>query len=149
MCTFQQLAAVSTVVFRNCPASVAQVEEIWQCKHIAALCVCCAGYNADNHMKLVLPSCGRVNGVPACASNQLLSQTLRQEWNFTGFVVSDCGAVTDVALHHHYVTNISAAVAATTRAGCDLNCDGNPAACCLNITVEAWLHPVIAITLKY
>ena len=32
-----------------------------------------------------------INGVPACANRELLGDLLRGEWNFTGFVVSDCG----------------------------------------------------------
>ncbi len=32
-----------------------------------------------------------INGVPACANRELLTQLLRGTWNFTGFVVSDCG----------------------------------------------------------
>jgi beta-glucosidase len=31
-----------------------------------------------------------INGVPACANRELLGDLLRGEWNFTGFVVSDC-----------------------------------------------------------
>ena len=31
-----------------------------------------------------------INGVPSCANRELLGDLLRGEWNFTGFVVSDC-----------------------------------------------------------
>ena len=34
-----------------------------------------------------------VNGVPACANPKLLTDILRKEWNFQGYVVSDQGAI--------------------------------------------------------
>jgi hypothetical protein len=34
-----------------------------------------------------------VNGVPGCASTDLLQKRLREQWGFQGYVVSDCGAV--------------------------------------------------------
>ena len=34
-----------------------------------------------------------INGVPACANKMLLTDVLRKEWNFTGYVVSDQGAL--------------------------------------------------------
>ena len=35
----------------------------------------------------------RINGVPACANRKLLTDILRNEWNFKGYVVSDQGAL--------------------------------------------------------
>ena len=32
-----------------------------------------------------------INGVPSCANRELLTDLLRDNWNFDGFVVSDCG----------------------------------------------------------
>lgn len=32
-----------------------------------------------------------INGVPACANRELLTDLLRNTWKFDGFVVSDCG----------------------------------------------------------
>ena len=37
-----------------------------------------------------------VNGTPGCASADLLQKRLRDEWGFQGYVVSDCGAVSDI-----------------------------------------------------
>ncbi len=51
--------------------------------------VCGCSYNA-------------VGGVPACASEALLGDTLRRRWKFSGFVVSDCGAVEAAAWPHRY-----------------------------------------------
>src|SRR3954463_3532838 len=35
----------------------------------------------------------RIDGEPACANTHLLADLLRGEWGFTGYVVSDCGAI--------------------------------------------------------
>ena len=34
-----------------------------------------------------------INGIPACANKKLLTDIARQEWNFTGYIVSDQGAI--------------------------------------------------------
>jgi beta-glucosidase len=47
---------------------------------------------------------------------------LRGEWGWDGFVVSDCGAIADINVGHHYVGNMSVAAAAGILAGTDVNC---------------------------
>lgn len=47
----------------------------------------------------------RINGVPACANYELLTNILRQQWKFDGFVVSDCGAVENVYKTHHFANS--------------------------------------------
>ena len=37
-----------------------------------------------------------LNGVPDCASSFLLTDLLRKQWGFEGYVVSDCGAIGDI-----------------------------------------------------
>ena len=64
----------------------------------------------------------RVNGVPSCASEWLLSKVLRDEWNFKGYVVSDCGAIMDMVDGHKYVETEEEAAALAVKAGCELNC---------------------------
>ena len=51
-------------------------------------------YNSVSALELELNEhdlCLQINGVPACANRELLTEVLRNKWNFTGFVVSDCG----------------------------------------------------------
>ena len=43
-----------------------------------------------------------VDGSPACASTMLLQQTLKRDWHFNGYIVSDCAAITDVAAGHKF-----------------------------------------------
>src|SRR6266850_4073717 len=38
----------------------------------------------------------RTDGEPCCANKRLLTDTLRKEWGFAGYVVSDCGAIEDI-----------------------------------------------------
>jgi beta-glucosidase len=63
-----------------------------------------------------------VDGVPACASSDLLQARLRDSWGFQGYVVSDCGAVTDITNGHRYAPTLVDATAAAVRAGTDLSC---------------------------
>ena len=41
-----------------------------------------------------------VNGIPACVHKFLLTDVLRNEWGFKGYVVSDSHAITDVIDNH-------------------------------------------------
>ena len=60
--------------------------------------------------------------MPSTAFLPVLTEVLRNEWGFNGYVVSDCGAVKDIVENHLYVdSNVAASVAALT-AGTDLNC---------------------------
>ena len=63
-----------------------------------------------------------VNGVPGCASPDLLQARLRDQWHFTGYVVSDCGAVGDILRGHHFTSTIGGAAVAAVKAGTDITC---------------------------
>jgi beta-glucosidase len=65
-----------------------------------------------------------VNGIPACASGELMEQHLRRAWGFKGFVVSDCGGAANIyrADSLHYTKTPEEAVAAGFKAGMDLIC---------------------------
>jgi beta-glucosidase len=76
----------------------------------------------EGHAASVMCSYNRVDGVPACASSFLLQQNLRGSWGFQGYVVSDCGAVTDIVEGHKYKPTMAEAAAAAVRAGTDLTC---------------------------
>ena len=41
-------------------------------------------------------------GTPVAKSKELLKGILRDEWNFNGFIVSDCGAISNLTAKKHY-----------------------------------------------
>ena len=63
-----------------------------------------------------------VNGIPGCASADLLQKRLREEWRFQGYVVSDCGAVNDIHRNHKFTPTLGEAAVAAVKAGTDLTC---------------------------
>jgi beta-glucosidase len=63
-----------------------------------------------------------VDGTPGCASADLLQKRLREEWGFQGYVVSDCGAVSDIWRNHKYTPTLGGAAVAAVKAGTDLTC---------------------------
>jgi beta-glucosidase len=66
-----------------------------------------------------------INGIPACANSKLLTTILRDEWNFTGYVVSDMGAIENMITQHHYYTDLLETVAGCVNAGCNLELSAN------------------------
>lgn len=70
----------------------------------------------------VMCSYNSVNGVPSCANKFLLQEILRDQWNWNGYVVSDCGAIGYVYRPHKYMPSPATAVSASLKAGTDLNC---------------------------
>jgi len=63
-----------------------------------------------------------VDGEPACANTMLLQDRLRKDWGFNGYVTSDCAAITDIAVGHHYSPDLEHAAVAAVRAGTDTSC---------------------------
>jgi beta-glucosidase len=63
-----------------------------------------------------------IDGAPACASDMLLQKTLHDEWKFTGFVTSDCWALTDIWKGHKFAPDEEHAAALALRAGTDTSC---------------------------
>jgi beta-glucosidase len=76
----------------------------------------------EGHVASVMCAYGSVNGAPACASDFLLKQTLRESWGFKGLVVSDCGAVADIWKTHHYVHGQVNGASTAIDSGTDLAC---------------------------
>ena len=70
----------------------------------------------------VMCAYNRFEGVPCCGSNELLQDILRNQWKFTGYVTSDCGAVSDFAKYHKTHSNDVEAVADAVLNGTDLEC---------------------------
>ncbi len=76
----------------------------------------------DGHAQSVMCAYNSVDGAPACANTPLLEDILRKQWGFTGYVVSDCGAIGDIYLHHKFSPTAEVGVGKAIQAGTDLNC---------------------------
>jgi beta-glucosidase len=72
----------------------------------------------------VMCAYNRTNEEPCCANKKLMTDILRGEWGFDGYVVSDCGAIRDIWEGHKFVKTETEASALAVRAGTDLTCGG-------------------------
>lgn len=74
------------------------------------------------HVHGVMCAYNRLDDSPCCGNNVLLNTILRNQWNFKGYVTSDCWAVSDfVAFHKTHKDDVSATSDALL-AGTDLEC---------------------------
>ena len=62
------------------------------------------------------------NGVPSCANKEYLTDYIRDDWGFYGYIVSDCDAVSDVQNQHHYTNNPGDTINVTFNSGMDMDC---------------------------
>ncbi len=71
----------------------------------------------------LMSSFNSINGIPATADPFTLTQILRKEWGFDGFVVSDWGAVAE--LRNHSIGDGSTVARKALVAGVDMDMEGN------------------------
>lgn len=76
----------------------------------------------EGHAGSIMCAYNAIHGVPVCALPWLLGERLRNDWGFQGFVVSDCDAVDDMTMFHHYRKDNAGSSASALRAGTDLDC---------------------------
>ena len=76
----------------------------------------------DSGVEIVMCAYNRVNGEPCCGSKNLISDILRDEFNFNGHVVSDCGAINDIHTNHNFTNSNLESIAYAIKGGVDLNC---------------------------
>jgi len=77
----------------------------------------------EANVEAVMGAYNRTNGEPCCASQLLLGDILRGEWQFKGHVVSDCGALSDIHATHKVTANGVESAALALKKGCDIGCD--------------------------
>ncbi|MBV6645915.1 MAG: glycoside hydrolase family 3 C-terminal domain-containing protein [Cyclobacteriaceae bacterium] len=77
----------------------------------------------------VMCAYNRFRDQPCCGSSFLLEKTLRDQFGFDGYVVTDCGAISDFYQQgkHHIVERPSQALGWALAAGTDLNCEESEA----------------------
>jgi beta-glucosidase len=78
----------------------------------------------EGRVASVMSAYNRINGESATASKRFLNDILRAQWGFSGYVVSDCGAVDDIFRRHKIVATAEEASALSVTRGCDLECGG-------------------------
>jgi beta-glucosidase len=76
----------------------------------------------EANVEAVMGAYNRVLDEPACTSKLLLQDILRGEWGFTGHVVADCWALSDVHGGHQYTTSPVETAALALKNGCDFSC---------------------------
>lgn len=78
----------------------------------------------QGNVKEVMCAYNRFEGDPCCGSDRLLINILRNEWNYKGLVVSNCGAIDNFYFKGRHEThkNKADASAAAVLSGTDLEC---------------------------
>ena len=73
----------------------------------------------EGHPASIMAAYNSVNGTPCAVNKLLLTDILRGQWGFDGFVVSDLAGVKHLMDGHHLTTKPEEAVALALLAGCD------------------------------
>jgi beta-glucosidase len=92
----------------------------------------------EARVSAVMGAYNRVYGESASASKFLLRDILRDDWGFTGYVMSDCWAIVDIWKNHKIVATPEEAAALAVKNGTELNC-GNTYAEHLPVAVRKGL----------
>ena len=79
----------------------------------------------DAGAKTLMTAYNAIDGVPCTSNKYLLTDILRNKWNFDGFVFSDLGSVEGIATSHRTVPDIKHAAAAALKAGVETDLGGN------------------------
>ena len=59
----------------------------------------------------VMSAISGLNGIPSAAHKELLTDMLRGEWGFGGYVISDCDTIGAISSSFHYTANVEEATA--------------------------------------
>src|SRR5262245_42490690 len=76
----------------------------------------------EGHVASVMGAYNRVNGESASGSPRLLTDILRRQWGFKGYVVSDCDSIDDIWKFHQIVASPEEAAAIGIKSGLEVNC---------------------------
>ena len=78
----------------------------------------------DDGVATLMASFNSINGIPASANHFTLTQVLRKEWGFRGFVVSDWGSVGEL-IPHGIANDLATAARKGFLAGVDMDMESN------------------------
>src|SRR6202000_1686675 len=93
----------------------------------------------DAGVESVMCAYNRVNGEPCCTGPTLLHHILREEWQFKGHVVTDCGALDDIWERHKALNGPVETAAAALKAGVNLDCSDILQNDALKAVEKGWL----------
>jgi beta-glucosidase len=81
----------------------------------------------EANVQSVMCAYNRFRDKPCCGSDLLLGKILRDQFGFSGYIVSDCGAISDfyTKTAHHVVESSSQAWGWSVATGTDLNCENS------------------------
>jgi len=79
----------------------------------------------EGRAQSVMGAYNAVNGVPCNGNRWLLTDVLRNDWGFDGFVVTDCGAGAHMVYEHKYAKSPEEAATFAVKAGVDVECGSN------------------------
>ncbi|MBN1599147.1 MAG: glycoside hydrolase family 3 C-terminal domain-containing protein [Bacteroidales bacterium] len=79
----------------------------------------------DAKVSAVMCAYNRYAGQPCCGNDFLMNDFLRNQWGFTGYATSDCGAVDDFYTRHKTHLDAASASADAVLHGTDLECGGS------------------------
>ena len=74
----------------------------------------------DAGARLIMPSFNALNGIPSVANRWLMNRVLREEWGFSGVVISDYNAVGEL-VDHGVAKDLRDAARLAMEAGCDID----------------------------
>jgi len=74
----------------------------------------------ESHARGVMAAYHEIDGVPCAGNPWLLTDVLRGEWGFGGFVLSDLGAIRELFDRHHIAATPGDAVRLAVRSGLDM-----------------------------
>src|SRR5215207_1692706 len=74
----------------------------------------------EGRVMSVMPSYNEIDGVPAHANKWLLQKVLRDEWGFSGVIVSDYFGINELMARHHVAVDPAAAARRAIDAGVDM-----------------------------
>jgi len=76
----------------------------------------------EGNVQGIMGAYNAVYGEPVTSSSFLLDDILKKEWDFDGYIVSDCGALGDILKGHKKTKTVEEAAALALIAGVNLNC---------------------------
>ena len=106
----------------------------------------------EGHARSIMAAYNAINGEPGAVNKFLLTDVLRGQWGFDGFVTSDLGGINQLVSQHKITDKKEVAVALALQAGCDYDDeeyrDGIPVAVRTGLLPESVLDQALRRVLR-